>query len=414
MELDRALIKSQARQLIKGNVFKLFLICFIVSLLTGNIVSTVQNVANRSSAPSNSYSSGSYEDYFNDFGNEFGDEFDFGYSEPSGGYSSPASSAASVVTGAISTVAFLATIFLAPLTIGLCALFLLFIKGDNKSLGDGLTFVFKTAFDKDYWQRVLLNLLVGIFTFLWALLFIIPGIVYAFKCIFANYIMAENSKFTWREAINLSKKMTNGHKGEIFVLFLSFIPWYLLIGITLGFAGIYVAPYMATTMALYYENFKQRGLQNGELTPDDFVPMAEKALGYNPYQAPVAPVNAYQPPVQQAPAAPVNPYQVTQANPYAPAQPQPAAPQSAPQQGTYFEPTAAPQPVPQAPVQPVQPQYQPPQESYYQPPVQQAPPVTAAPAQTAPVQPEPQQYQAPAAPSEPAPGDYYQPPTFGE
>ena len=57
---------------------------------------------------------------------------------------------------------------------------------------------------------------------------------------------------TATEAINESKRMMDGHKWELFVLMLSFIPWFLLMFITLGLAGIYVAPYMSMTVINYY------------------------------------------------------------------------------------------------------------------------------------------------------------------
>ena len=50
--------------------------------------------------------------------------------------------------------------------------------------------------------------------------------------------------------------MMNGHKMELFVLDLSFIGWWFLIGITGGIAALYATPYMVTTRAKFYENLK--------------------------------------------------------------------------------------------------------------------------------------------------------------
>ena len=54
-------------------------------------------------------------------------------------------------------------------------------------------------------------------------------------------------------------EMMEGHKWEYFVLGLSFIPWYLLCGITLGIASIWVVPYIQTTLAEYHVRLANGG-----------------------------------------------------------------------------------------------------------------------------------------------------------
>lgn len=338
MKLDRALIKSQAKQLISGNVFKLFIIAFVVLILTGGAATASTTVSNFSAIKDFTGSSRALDNFGNgensienfdvdEFMQEnqpqqsFRPRFSFGFS------------------GIIS-------IFLAPLSVALAALFLQLIRGTNLGCGEGFSFVFKNAFEQSYLKRVLTLFLTGLFTTLWSLLFIIPGIVYAYKIRFVPYILADHPDMEWREAIDLSKKMTNGHKGELFVLDLSFIPWALLMPITLGLINIYVLPYRETVNALYYENFKQRGLQSGELNDYDFMSTQQKAAqAYPPAQPYQAMPTMQQPPYQ----APAQPYQ-------APAQPYqaPAQPYQAPVQ-PYQAPPAQP--------------YQAPQLEYYQPPV---------------------------------------------
>lgn len=60
------------------------------------------------------------------------------------------------------------------------------------------------------------------------------------------------NEMTFNDAITASRKMMDGHKGEYFLLLLSWIGWWLLEVITIGIAGIYVAPYYQLTMANYY------------------------------------------------------------------------------------------------------------------------------------------------------------------
>ena len=103
--------------------------------------------------------------------------------------------------------------------------------------------------------RVLvLTILIGIFTFLWTLLFIIPGIVAAFRYAMAPYIMAENPNLTASQAIELSKQMMDGRKGDLFVLNLSFIGWGLLAGLTCGIGLLWLNPYMLMANAAFYRS----------------------------------------------------------------------------------------------------------------------------------------------------------------
>ena len=112
-----------------------------------------------------------------------------------------------------------------------------------------------TGFD-DFWSAFKVNFLVGLYTFLWSLLFVIPGIVKGFSYSMALYILAENKGKSARECIDESKAMTQGHKMDLFVLGLSFIGWFLLVGITFGIAAIWVTPYMSATYANAYKSLK--------------------------------------------------------------------------------------------------------------------------------------------------------------
>lgn len=108
----------------------------------------------------------------------------------------------------------------------------------------------------DFWAAFKVTFLVGLFTFLWSLLFVIPGIVKSYSYSMAMYILAENKGKPALECIEESKEMTNGHKMELFVLNLSFIGWALLGVITFGIAYIWVIPYMQTTFTNAYHSLK--------------------------------------------------------------------------------------------------------------------------------------------------------------
>lgn len=108
----------------------------------------------------------------------------------------------------------------------------------------------------DFWSAFKVNFLVGLFTFLWSLLFCIPGIVKSYAYSMSMYVLADNKGKGALECINESKEMTKGHKWELFVLDLSFIGWYILGSITFGIAYIWIYPYIQTTIANVYYSLK--------------------------------------------------------------------------------------------------------------------------------------------------------------
>ncbi len=116
----------------------------------------------------------------------------------------------------------------------------------------------KNCFDgfDDFFSAFKVTLLTGLYTFLWSLLFIIPGIVKGYSYSMALHVLADNKGKSARECIAESKAMTNGHKMEIFVLDLSFIGWYLICCLTCGLAFLYVAPLLNAAHANVYETIK--------------------------------------------------------------------------------------------------------------------------------------------------------------
>ena len=94
----------------------------------------------------------------------------------------------------------------------------------------------------------------GLYVFLWSLLLVIPGIVKSLSYAMTPFIMADNPNLTASEAINLSKKMMDGHKLDLFWLGLSFIGWSLLSLLTLNLGSIALNPYMNAAYAAFYRS----------------------------------------------------------------------------------------------------------------------------------------------------------------
>ena len=161
------------------------------------------------------------------------------------------SALAGVVLGLIPGGGLVASIIITPaFALSLIRVYLDVIAGGTPQAGHAFT-----GFD-DFWAAFKVTFLVGLYTFLWSLLFVIPGIVKTFSYSMSMYILAENKGKSARECIAESKAMTNGHKMELFVLSLSFFGWILLGCITLGIAFIWVNPYMLATTANAYKSLK--------------------------------------------------------------------------------------------------------------------------------------------------------------
>lgn len=118
-------------------------------------------------------------------------------------------------------------------------------------------------FKEDYGGNVLMMFLISLYTALWSMLFVIPGIVKGYSYSLAMYIKSENPNIPASTAIELSKRMTNGHKMDLFVLDMSFIGWGILSAFTLNILGIlYVMPYQYASKAFAYEEIKEEALAN--------------------------------------------------------------------------------------------------------------------------------------------------------
>lgn len=107
-----------------------------------------------------------------------------------------------------------------------------------------------------------------LYTFLWSLLFIVPGIVKGYEYRMIPYILAENPDLDTKEVFELSKKMMDGEKANAFILDLSFIGWAILSVFTCGLLAVfYVAPYEALTDAHLYLVLRQKVVGGPSMNP---------------------------------------------------------------------------------------------------------------------------------------------------
>lgn len=110
--------------------------------------------------------------------------------------------------------------------------------------------------------------------FLWALLTIpllcIPSIIKMYSYSMLELIIAEHKDITIPRALKISMLITKGHKGELFVLDLSFLGWSLLASLTFGLGYLVLTPYITMTKVNAYHALLQEAIEIGRIRPEDF------------------------------------------------------------------------------------------------------------------------------------------------
>ena len=116
---------------------------------------------------------------------------------------------------------------------------------------------------RDFVPLALIEVLKYVFTYLWSLLFVFPGVMKAYAYSQSTFIYKDLSEHTDTEklsAINYiteSKLLMKGHKGRLFYIDLSFLGWHLVCWLTCGIGYLFLNPYMNATKAAFYRNVSQ-------------------------------------------------------------------------------------------------------------------------------------------------------------
>lgn len=102
---------------------------------------------------------------------------------------------------------------------------------------------------KEFGRTFVAYLLICIFTVLWGLLLIVPGIIKTYSYSQTLFILRDNPNISPLDAITESRHMMNGHKGRLFGLSLTFLLWYLIpigvaiVGSVIVFSGVATSSY---------------------------------------------------------------------------------------------------------------------------------------------------------------------------
>ena len=142
------------------------------------------------------------------------------------------------------------TLICLPLSWGFTVYFLRLIR--NEEIGYG------RLFDgyKDFVRIFCTEFLVALATCIGFCLLIIPGIILATGLLMTSFVMKDDEQIGYIDAMKKSWELTNGHKVDLVWLFLSFLGWMILAGLTLGIGFLFLYPYMQTALAHVYEDLK--------------------------------------------------------------------------------------------------------------------------------------------------------------
>ena len=157
----------------------------------------------------------------------------------------------SLLMGVLSSIGFGALILGGVLTIGMYIVMLKISRNGTAGIEN-----FFESFQKGLGNNIVAGVLVQLFTFLWSLLFIIPGIIKSYSYAMTYYILADNPDMAPTEAIKASQAMMKGNKWRLFCLDFSFIGWYLLCALTFGILALWIAPYNMMARTEFYESIK--------------------------------------------------------------------------------------------------------------------------------------------------------------
>ena len=141
---------------------------------------------------------------------------------------------------------------LMPLTVGVFVAFRELLHGNAEKITEKS---FRIGFGN--WKHNTRGmLLMCVYVFLWSLLLIVPGVVKSLSYALTPFILHDRPELSENEAIELSMKMMEGSKMDLFLLYLSFVGWALLCILTLFIGFLWLEPYIYATTAAFYEDVK--------------------------------------------------------------------------------------------------------------------------------------------------------------
>ena len=215
---NRQQVKEQAKQIMKRNHWKMFVVTLIAGILKAEYVDLIQAV----------------EDFI-----------------PDNVLPSMFSSILTILSGGF-FVGLLSSIFIGNvISVGEQNYFI-----KNHYENPAISEIFQ-GFKGNYLNVVKIMFIMELKIMLWSLLLVVPGIIKAYEYSMIPYLLAENPNITMDEAFSLSEQMTTGQKMNLFVLDLSFLGWYFLGFLCFGIGALFVKPYDVAAFTEVYLILKE-------------------------------------------------------------------------------------------------------------------------------------------------------------
>ena len=215
---NRQQVKEQAKQIMKRNHWKMFVVTLIAGILKAEYVDLIQAV----------------EDFI-----------------PDNVLPSMFSSILTILSGGF-FVGLLSSIFIGNvISVGEQNYFI-----KNHYENPAINEIFQ-GFKGNYLNVVKIMFIMELKIMLWLLLLVVPGIIKAYEYSMIPYLLAENPNITMDEAFSLSEQMTTGQKMNLFVLDLSFLGWYFLGFLCFGIGALFVKPYDVAAFTEVYLILKE-------------------------------------------------------------------------------------------------------------------------------------------------------------
>lgn len=154
----------------------------------------------------------------------------------------------------------LITIVLIPLNIGVAQNVLAWSRGEDVNKWKVLFGGFNSA--KIFFKQVGVVVLNTILCALWAILLVVPGIIKGLAYSMYPYVLRDEPDLSVWQTLKKSEAIMKGYKGKLFLMYLSFIGWFILGAFTFGILYIWLTPYIMTSTVKFYDDVR-RAYYNG-------------------------------------------------------------------------------------------------------------------------------------------------------
>lgn len=154
----------------------------------------------------------------------------------------------------------LITIVLIPLNIGVAQNVLAWSRGEDVNKWKVLFGGFNST--KIFFKQVGVVVLNTILCALWAILLIVPGIIKGLAYSMYPYVLRDEPDLSVWQTLKKSEAIMKGYKGKLFLMYLSFVGWFILGAFTFGILYIWLTPYIMTSTVKFYDDVR-RAYYNG-------------------------------------------------------------------------------------------------------------------------------------------------------